>query len=133
MSGNFSALLAVMIGSAMRKLLMCALSLSLLAGSAGYVFAEGNEQQRPNPQQQGHQQQGGYQGGQGRGDHSDWRKGARMQHDDWNRGQRIDYRDYRDHHLRRPQRGYEWREIDGRFVLGVIATGVIADIILRTR
>jgi Ni/Co efflux regulator RcnB len=58
--------------------------------------------------------------------HNDWRKGHRLSHDDWNRGQHIDYRA---HHLRAPPRGYEWREVDGNYVMAAAATGLIASII----
>jgi len=58
--------------------------------------------------------------------HNEWRKGAKMHRDDWNRGQRIDYRVY---HLNAPPRGYEWREVDGNYVLAAVATGVIANVI----
>ena len=37
---------------------------------------------------------------------------------------------YRDHHLRRPPRGYEWRQVDGNYVLAAITTGLIASILL---
>ncbi len=62
-------------------------------------------------------------------DHSDWRKGGYMAHNDWDHGQRLDYRRY---HLRRPPHGYEWRNVNGRYVLAAVATGVIADIILNS-
>lgn len=58
--------------------------------------------------------------------HREWKKGAHMRHEDWNRGERIDYRHY---HLHAPPRGYEWREVDGNYVLAAIATGVIASVI----
>lgn len=58
--------------------------------------------------------------------HDDWRKGHRLSHDDWNRGERLDWRA---RHLRRPPRGYEWREVDGNYVLAAAATGLIASII----
>lgn len=58
--------------------------------------------------------------------HDDWRRGHRMRHEDWDRGERIDWRE---HHLRRPPRGYEWREVDGNYVLAAAATGLIASII----
>ncbi len=61
--------------------------------------------------------------------HDDWRKGHRMQHADWDRGQRVDWRH---HHLRRPPRGYEWREVDGNYVLAAAATGLIASIIANS-
>jgi Ni/Co efflux regulator RcnB len=59
--------------------------------------------------------------------HKEWRKGARMRREDWGRAERIDYQHY---HLRRPPRGYEWREVDGNFVLAAVATGVIASVII---
>lgn len=59
--------------------------------------------------------------------HKEWRKGYHMRHEDWDRGERIDYRVY---HLRRPPAGYEWREVDGNYVLAAVATGVIASVII---
>jgi Ni/Co efflux regulator RcnB len=59
--------------------------------------------------------------------HDEWKKGARMNHDDWNRGEHIDYRHY---HLNAPPRGYEWREVDGNYVLAAVATGVIASVVV---
>jgi Ni/Co efflux regulator RcnB len=61
--------------------------------------------------------------------HDHWRKGYHMDHQDWDRGERIDYRHY---HLRRPPRGYEWREVDGNYVLAAVATGVIASVIVAS-
>jgi Ni/Co efflux regulator RcnB len=61
-------------------------------------------------------------------DHSDWNKGGYMAHADWDHGQHIDYRQY---HLRKPPRGYEWRNVGGRYVLAAVATGLIADIVLN--
>lgn len=58
--------------------------------------------------------------------HEEWKKGYHMRHEDWDRGQRIDYRHY---HLRRPPRGYEWREVDGNYVLAAVATGIVASVI----
>lgn len=61
--------------------------------------------------------------------HKEWRKGAHIRHEDWNRGERIDYRHY---HLNAPPRGYEWREVDGNYVLAAVATGVIASVIIAS-
>ena len=61
--------------------------------------------------------------------HDEWRKGEHMRREDWDRGQRIDYHRY---HLQRPPRGYEWREVDGNYVLGAIATGLIASTIIAS-
>jgi Ni/Co efflux regulator RcnB len=58
--------------------------------------------------------------------HDEWKKGARMRDEDWRRGEHLDYKS---HHLRRPPRGYEWRQVDGNFVLAAVATGVIASVI----
>jgi len=61
--------------------------------------------------------------------HQEWHKGARISHDDWNRGDRIDYRTY---HLHAPPHGYEWREVDGNYVLAAVATGVIASVVVAS-
>lgn len=58
--------------------------------------------------------------------HREWRRGHRLGHADWERGERLDWRA---HHLRRPPRGYEWREVDGNYVMAAVATGLIASII----
>ena len=59
--------------------------------------------------------------------HDDWKNGGHINHDDWNRGAPVDYRS---HHLRKPKRGYEWREVDGNYVLAAAATGLIAGLAL---
>jgi Ni/Co efflux regulator RcnB len=61
--------------------------------------------------------------------HDEWKKGAHMRDEDWKRGEHIDYRE---HHLRAPPQGYEWREVDGNYVLAAIATGVIASVIVAS-
>ena len=61
--------------------------------------------------------------------HNEWHKGARISHDDWARGEQVDWHA---HHLRQPPRGYEWREVDGNYVLAAIATGVIASVIIAS-
>jgi Ni/Co efflux regulator RcnB len=84
----------------------------------------GGYDHRSNGRWGGYDNRGGYQGGYQR--HNEWRSGYRMQSYDWNRGHRIDYRAYR---LRAPPYGYEWREVDGNYVMAAIATGLIASII----
>jgi len=59
-------------------------------------------------------------------DHPEWRQGARIAPADWSRGQQVDYRS---HHLRAPPRGYEWRQVDGNYILAAAATGIIASVI----
>jgi Ni/Co efflux regulator RcnB len=58
--------------------------------------------------------------------HEEWKKGAKMRDEDWKRGEHIDYRAQ---HLREPPQGYEWREVDGNYVLAAVATGVIASVV----
>ncbi len=61
--------------------------------------------------------------------HADWPKGARMRQEDWGRGDHVDYRS---RHLKAPPRGYEWRSVDGNYVLAAVATGVIASIVVAS-
>jgi Ni/Co efflux regulator RcnB len=63
-------------------------------------------------------------------DHPDWRKGGRIAPNDWARGAPVDFRA---RHLRQPPQGYEWREVDGSFILAAVATGVISDVVLNPR
>lgn len=59
--------------------------------------------------------------------HDDWRRGRRLPPEYWEHARRVD--DYRAYHLRRPPRGYEWREVDGNYVMAAVATGIIASVI----
>lgn len=61
--------------------------------------------------------------------HEEWKKGEHIRQEDWNRGERVDYHQY---HLRQPPHGYEWREVDGNYVLAAITTGVIASTIVAS-
>lgn len=61
--------------------------------------------------------------------HDEWKKGYHMKQEDWSRGERVDYRTY---HLNAPPAGYEWREVDGNYVLAAIATGVIASVVVAS-
>jgi Ni/Co efflux regulator RcnB len=59
--------------------------------------------------------------------HPEWRQGAKIGKADWGRGQPVDYHA---HHLRAPPRGYEWRQVDGNYVLAAAATGLIMSTII---
>lgn len=59
-------------------------------------------------------------------EHKEWKKGYRMRDEDWRRGERVDWKRYR---LSEPPRGYEWRMVDGNYVLAAVATGVIASVV----
>jgi Ni/Co efflux regulator RcnB len=61
--------------------------------------------------------------------HDEWKKGYHMKEEDWHRAQPVDYRHY---HLSPPPRGYEWRSVDGNYVLAAVATGVIASAIVAS-
>ena len=61
--------------------------------------------------------------------HADWKKGTRLNQGDWNRGDRVDYKQY---HLTAPPNGYEWRQIDGNYVLAASATGLVSRVIVAS-
>ena len=46
--------------------------------------------------------------------HKEWKKGAPIKHEDWDRGDKVDYHQ---NHLAAPPRGYEWRQVDGNYIL----------------
>jgi Ni/Co efflux regulator RcnB len=47
-------------------------------------------------------------------EHKEWKKGAVIKHEDWDRADKVDYHQY---HLSAPPRGYEWRMVDGSYIL----------------
>ncbi|HEY6489151.1 MAG: RcnB family protein [Terracidiphilus sp.] len=59
--------------------------------------------------------------------HQEWKKGYHMRQEDWSRGERVDYRTY---HLHRPPSGYEWRLVDGNYVMAAVATGIVASVVI---
>ena len=61
--------------------------------------------------------------------HDEWKKGYHLKDEDWKRGEVVDYKTY---HLRKPPNGYEWREVDGNYVLAAVATGIIASAIVAS-
>jgi Ni/Co efflux regulator RcnB len=87
-------------------------ALAMVLGSGGVLFAQDHHDDHHDNHQYVQ--------------HNEWKKGSRMNHDDWNRGERVDYRTY---HLSAPPRGYEWRQVDGNYVLAAAATGLIASVI----
>jgi len=92
----------------LRNLAVTTLALSLTSGVA---FAQEHHDDQARHDQEHHDQEHHDQYVR----HDDWRRGRHMRHEDWDRGQRID--DWQARHLRRPPRGYEWRDIDGQYVL----------------
>jgi Ni/Co efflux regulator RcnB len=130
---NFSPSIFHRKDTVMKKILSTAIALTLLAGT-GSAFAQGHDDHRGDnnnamsmhgPSMAMHGPQGHMNGP----SHPDWHQGGKIGHDDWGRGSRIDYRQ---HHLRKPPRGYEWRQVDNNYVLAAAATGLIASIILAS-
>lgn len=109
----------------MNKLLIAAAALSLavpsLASAQSYDHQRDGHEGGGNTQHQGWGQDRG-----GGGQH--YQRGERMGYNDWSGAPHIDYRE---HHLRRPGRGYEWREYNGQYVLAAVATGLIASAIIN--
>jgi Ni/Co efflux regulator RcnB len=60
--------------------------------------------------------------------HTEWKKGYHMRQEDWGRGDHID--NWQQYKLRRPPNGYEWRRIDGNFVLAASSTGVVMQVVV---
>jgi len=97
----------------MRNLILSVATVALLAGAAGAVNAQPMEH-------------AGWATDQGANHH--WARGERMGYNDWNGARVVDYRQY---HLRAPRRGYEWRESNGQYVLGAVATGLVTSIAIE--
>jgi Ni/Co efflux regulator RcnB len=60
--------------------------------------------------------------------HAEWKKGAHMKQEDWNRGDHID--NWKQYKLRQPPSGYEWRRVDGNFVLAGSSNGIVASVVI---
>lgn len=59
-------------------------------------------------------------------EHKEWKKGAAIRHEDWERAEHVDYRE---HHLKPPPSGYEWRMVDGNYVLANSSSFQISTVI----
>ncbi len=62
-----------------------------------------------------------------RHDRANWHYGTYPGFSDWSRAHRVV--DYYRHNLYHPAPGFEWRWVDGDFVLGNVTTGLISDVI----
>ena len=60
--------------------------------------------------------------------HDEWKKGYHMTDEDWKRGEVVS--DYQTYHLRKPPSGYEWRMIDGNYVLAASDSGIITTVVV---
>lgn len=121
----------------MKRFLIAATALTLLAAPMGGAFAQGwdkgHDDHRGGPamMQRHDDHRGPGMMRHDNGQHRGWYKGGRIERNDWNCGQRIS--DYRRYHLSRPPRGYEWRRVDNNYVLAAAATGIIASILLANQ
>lgn len=102
----------------MNRFLIGAAALSLVLPSI--ASADPNDHGRDGQQHAGWGQEYG-------GGHN-FHRGERMGYNDWSAAQPLDYRE---HHLRRPPHGYEWRESNGQYILAAVATGLIASAIIN--
>jgi Ni/Co efflux regulator RcnB len=59
-------------------------------------------------------------------EHKEWKRGKPIRHEDWDRGDKVDYHQY---HLAAPPRGYEWRMVDGSYVLANSSTCQIRTVV----
>lgn len=108
------------------KRFITAAALALLAAPVAPAFAQGHyDNHHPGPAMHGSVHHAPAMHAR-----HDWRKGGHIARNDWNRGSRVDWHR---HHLRQPPRGYEWRQVDGNYVLAAVATGVIASIMLANQ
>jgi Ni/Co efflux regulator RcnB len=101
----------------MKTFLIAAAALSLIAPSI--ASAQGHDQGQGHP---------GWGQEYGAGGHQ-FRNGEHMGYNDWSGAQPVDYRQ---HHLRRPPHGYEWRESNGQYILAAVATGAIISAIVNS-
>lgn len=110
----------------MKTILISALALSVALGSAASAQPYGHDRNDRNDRGHDHGQP---QWGHDYGGNHNWKRGQRIGYNDWQSAHVVDYRQ---HHLRAPPRGYEWRETNGKYVLAAVATGLIASIILNS-
>jgi Ni/Co efflux regulator RcnB len=108
--------------STLKVLAVAALCASIATAPAAFAQDHRDDHHDDHPAEH-HDDHGGYVR------HDEYKKGYRMPPADWNRGQRVDYRTY---HLSAPPNGYEWRSVDGNYVLGAVATGIIASAIVAS-
>ena len=113
-----AARVVTILGTSMKAALIASLlfATAIITANIQAVADDRDNHQQENHHQDNHQSV----------HHEEWKKGAKIRDEDWRRGERVDYRE---RHLRAPPHGYEWRQVDGNYVLAAVATGVIASVI----
>ena len=119
----------------MKRLLIAATALTLLAAPVGGAFAQGwndrHDDHRPNAMMMDRHDNDRRDDRHDNGRHNGWYKGGHIDRRDWDRGTRVN--DWRRYHLSQPPRGYEWRRVDNNYVLAAAATGLIAGLLLANQ
>jgi Ni/Co efflux regulator RcnB len=59
-------------------------------------------------------------------EHKEWKRGTALKQGDWDRADKVDYRQ---NHLKAPPEGYEWRMVDGQYVLANSSTFQIRTVV----
>ena len=118
----------------MKAIIAAMAATALLAGAVGSASAEphpyGYDNNNNSHQDNGqHRGWGRDYGNDNNGGNHHWQRGQRMGYNDWNSSSQVDWRQ---HHLRQPPRGYEWRERNGQYVMAAITTGLIFSIIANS-
>ncbi len=111
----------------MKQFLIGAVALALLAGSQANAQQNGGDRGRAPDNHANANPHPGW--GKDYGGKHQWKRGERVGYNDW---QSANVVDYRQHKLRKPPRGYEWRESNGQYILAAVATGLIASIIINS-
>ena len=117
----------------MKRILIAAAALTLMAAPLGTALAQGHDDHRDNNMMmQKHDDHPGNSMMMQHHDNArhDWRKGGRIERTDWDRGEHVS--DWQHRHLQRPPHGYEWRRVDNNYVLAAVAGGLIASVILAS-
>ncbi|MDP3906532.1 RcnB family protein [Novosphingobium sp.] len=128
----------------MKRLMIGAALIALLASPVASAKSDNSRSPRAETQQRqdnrqwhpqgsradkGHWDNGRHLGwGRDRGNKARWGRGQQLGYNDWRNARRIDYRRY---NLRQPPRGYEWRQINDRYVMASTVNGMIVSVILR--
>jgi Ni/Co efflux regulator RcnB len=108
----------------MKLIMFSAIALTLVAASAASAQPDGHRNdQNARADASDHAKWGKEYGGQ-----HNFKRGEQVGYNDWHGAQAVDYRE---HHLRNPPRGYEWRDSNGQYILAAVATGVIASIVMH--
>jgi len=119
----------------MRRLLIATTALTLLATPISAALAKNwkdRDDDRGGAMMMKHNDNGHW--GDDRHDngrHRGWYKGGHIERGDWDRGIRV--YEYRRYNLSPPPRGYEWRQVDGNYVLAAAATGLIMGLVLANQ